>query len=424
MAVHLYTRLDSKTAQRAIGRLYGAENSQRQLRRYKALAKKFIERFAGEDFSFFSTSGRTELIGNHTDHNYGMVLAGSVQLDTVCAAQKTDDLRVCIVSEGFEHEFCVDLNSLDADVKERGTTEALIRGIARRFADAGYEIGGFNAYVLSDVLRGSGLSSSAAIEILICTVFSELYNGGAMEPMEMAKISQWAENVYFGKPCGLMDQLACAWGGIIGIDFRDPQNPEVTPIKFDFQKNGYSMVITDVHADHADLTGEYAAITEEMHEVAAYFGKEKLRQVEEKTFFCSLGELYGAVSDRAILRAIHFYEENNRALAAAEALRKGRLQEFFNAVNASGESSWCKLQNLYPAGAKAQAIPVALAAAQHILAGKGACRVHGGGFGGTIEAFVPVEIKSAYMNEMNRIFGGGSSIELEIRQCRTMKLEL
>ena len=424
MSLFSRSRLETKAAKKELEKLYGAQNAPRQLVRYQALSNRFIERFGAGEFSFFSAPGRTEIVGNHTDHNHGLVLAGSVQKDILCAARRTDDSVVTLVSDGYADEFRVDLSRLEADPRERGTTAALIRGIARRFSDLGCPVGGLNAYVVSNVPRGSGLSSSAAVEILLCTVFSHFYRGAAPDPVEAAKISQWAENEYFGKPCGLMDQLACAGGGMVLLDLKDPAQPAVTPLWFDFQKSGYVPVLTDVHADHADLTEEYASITREMHEVAAYFGKETLREVEPKTFFCSVGELYGTVSDRAILRAMHFYGENARVVSAGQALQKGDVQAFLQAVNESGSSSWQLLQNLYRTGSSAQAAAVALAVSRHVLAGDGACRIHGGGFGGTVLAFVPVGLKNAYINQMNRIFGDGAAEELEIRQSPAMKLEL
>lgn len=391
-----------------------------QLARYEKIAGGFKAHFEG-DIHFFSTSGRTEIIGNHTDHNAGCVLAGGISLDTVAAAAKNTLGRVRMVSEGFQGMFEVDLADTAMQHGEQGSTNAIIRGVAARFVQLGYQVGGFDAYISSNVLRGSGLSSSAAVEVLLCTMFSEFYNNGAVPHAMMGEISQFAENQYFGKPCGLMDQTACAIGSIISIDFKQPK-AEIVRIPFDFARYGYGLIITDVKEDHADLTGEYAAITEDMRAVATFFGQEKLRFVQQTAFYAALPRLRKAVSDRACLRAIHFFEENQRVGKAVKALQENRLQDFFDQINASGVSSHCLLQNLCVPGSGDQAIPLALHISRNILQDRGGVRVHGGGFGGTILAFVPLDLHGQYIAAMDDIFGYGAACQLQIRAQSTLQV--
>ncbi len=405
-------------------KIYG-DNGKSQADRYAQIQDKFEELFGEGDVIFFSTSGRSEIIGNHTDHNHGCVMAAGINLDAVCAARKTDDNIIQLISEGYSNKNVVDLSDLSFKESEKGTTQSLIRGIAYHMKkDLGYEIGGFNAYISSDVFAGSGLSSSAAIEVLIYTIFNYLYNNGALDNVEGAKTSQWAENNYFGKPCGLMDQTACALGKIVFIDFKDPQNPIIEGIEFDFGKEGFSIIITDVHADHADLTMEYASITEEMKAVAAFFGKSVLREVDEELFYENIMELRKNVSDRAVMRAIHFFDENRRVCQAVEAIKNNDIEEFFDVINASGESSWKLLQNTHATGSTQQAMTLALALSNGILGGEGASRVHGGGFGGTILAFVPKKMQEKYIERMERVFGKNACIELSIRPVGTTNVEI
>ncbi len=411
-------------ATQVLKKIYG-EQAKSQLDRYARIEEKFQALFGNGEVLFFSTSGRSEIIGNHTDHNHGCVMAAGINLDAVAVVRKTEDMKVQFISEGYPDKNIIDLTDLSLNIKERGTTKALIRGIAYRMKeDLGLNIGGFQAYVQSDVLRGSGLSSSAAIEVMIYTIFNYLYNDGKLDAVEGAKTSQWAENNYFGKPCGLMDQTACALGKLVFIDFNDPSAPDIEGIDFDFGNEGYSIVITDVHADHADLTAEYAAITEEMKSVAAYFGKEVLRDVNEKLFYESLPQLREHVSDRALMRAMHFFEENKRVLQAVEAVKSDNISAFLEAVNASGESSWKLLQNTHATGSTAQAMTLGLALSRRILGKKGACRVHGGGFGGTILAFVPDALKQTYTEKMERVFGKNACVELSVRPIGSTCVEL
>lgn len=411
-------------ATQALKKIYG-EQAKAQLERYEKIEEKFQALFGSGEVLFFSTSGRSEIIGNHTDHNHGCVMAAGINLDAVAAVRKTDDMKIQFISEGYSDKNGIDLNDLSVNIKERGTTKALIRGIAYHMKeDLGLNIGGFRAYVQSDVLRGSGLSSSAAIEVMIYTIFNYLYNDGKLDAVEGAKTSQWAENNYFGKPCGLMDQTACALGKLVFIDFNDPSAPVIENIDFDFSKKGYSIIITDVHADHADLTAEYAAITQEMKSIAAYFGKEVLRDVNEKLFYESLAQLRETVNDRALMRAMHFFEENKRVLKAVEAVKNDDMPAFLEAVNASGESSWKLLQNTHATGSVAQAMTLGLSLSSRLLGKKGACRVHGGGFGGTILAFVPEEIKETYIEKMERVFGKDACVELSVRPVGSICVEI
>lgn len=417
------SKIQSAAFKKQLARIYGEAGAPAQQTRYSRLADKFQETFGQPAAALFSTSGRSEVIGNHTDHNHGCVLAAGINLDTVAAAAPTGDTRIRMVSEGYKNETVLDIAELEIHFNEKGTTASLVRGIAARMKELGYQVSGFNIYVTSDVLRGSGLSSSAAIEVLICTVFSHLFNDGRLDMVEAAKISQWAENFYFGKPCGLMDQTACALGNLVHIDFSQPSQPVIETVKYDFAAKGYAIVITDVRADHADLTDEYAAITEEMGSVAAFFGAEKLRDVSEKVFYNQLGQLREKVNDRALLRAIHFFEEDKRVEAAVQAIKDDRLEDFFTAIIASGESSWKLLQNTHLGGSVCQPLTLALAVSEKLLRGKGAWRVHGGGFGGTILTFVPMGEKSLYMKQMNDIFGQNACIELSIRPCGSLRVD-
>jgi len=405
-------------------KIYG-DDAKNQVDRYENIQNRFEELYGEGEVLFFSTSGRSEIIGNHTDHNHGCVMAAGINLDAVCAARKTDNNIVQIISEGYDAKNIVDLSNLDYIESEKNTTQALIRGIAYHMKnDLNMNIGGFDAYIQSDVFAGSGLSSSAAIEVLIYTIFNHLYNDGKLDAVEGAKTSQWAENNYFGKPCGLMDQTACALGKLVFIDFNDPKNPVIEGIDFDFDKEGFSIIITDVHADHADLTQEYASITEEMKAVAKYFGKNVLREVDENEFYSKLSDLRKNVCDRAVMRAIHFFDENKRVLDAVDAVKNNDVQKFFDAINASGESSWKLLQNTHATGSTNQAMTLALAVSSKLLKGEGACRVHGGGFGGTILAFVPKKLQEEYIEKMENVFGEKACVELSVRPIGTTNVEI
>lgn len=397
--------------------LYG--NSETALKyqkeRYIKAAERFSELFPGRtDVRIFSASGRTEIGGNHTDHQHGCVLAAAVNLDAVAVVAFHNDGVIRVKSEGYD-KFKVSLSELSPKKHEKGSP-AIVRGIASRFASIGAEIGGFDMYSTSDVLTGSGVSSSAAFETLIGTIIDTVYNGGNAGAVEIAKIGQYAENVYFGKNSGLMDQMVSSVGGLVGIDFRDTENPEIRRFNCDFEEYGYCLCITDTKGSHADLTPDYDAVRSEMEEVASYFGKPYLREVNENDFYKALPELRKKCSDRSILRAIHFFSENNRAVLEANALRDGNIEYFLALVRESGDSSANYLQNLYSCSKPLnQEIPLAIALSKKILGGSGAVRVHGGGFAGTIQAFVQLEKADEYIREMNRIFGENSCQRLRIR---------
>ena len=363
----------------------------------------------------FSAPGRTEIGGNHTDHQHGCVLAAAVNLETIADVTLNGTDRIWVQSEGYP-AFYVDLNDLSIHENEMNTTAALVRGVAAAFAERGASIQGFDMVVTSTVLPGSGLSSSAAFEVLVGTIINELFFDKKLSPIEIAQIGQYAENVYFGKPCGLMDQMASSVGGMVYIDFEDSENPTVEKIDFDFQAAGYALCIIDSGADHADLTDEYAAITRELKALCGFFGKEYLRQIPVCDFMDALPSLRGKVSDRAILRAIHVYHENSRVGVQAQALKNNDLDKFLQLVTASGHSSWMYMQNICPAGAlKQQPVAYALALCDTLLQGKGAYRVHGGGFAGTVQAFVPMNMLETFKQIIEKNLGEGSCHVLNVR---------
>lgn len=387
-----------------------------QKKRLAAATDKFIELYGDLDVEIFSVPGRSEVIGNHTDHQQGEVLATSINLDIIAVVSPTDDGIIKVVSDEYDIP-AIDLSELSVVEAEKESSAALIRGTAARFEELGLKTGGFKAYMTSDVLQGSGLSSSAAFEVMIGTIFSGLFNEGQVDPVEIAKIGQYAENVYFGKPCGLMDQCACSVGGLIHIDFANKENPEVEKVDVDFDEFNTALCITDVHASHADLTQDYADIPFELKEVDEYFGKNVLREVDEAEFYAHLKDLREALqNDRTLLRAMHVFEENKRVRKAVEALKNDDFDGFRENVLASGNSSFKYLQNIYSAhDFKNQAVSLALALSELVLQGKGAHRVHGGGFAGTIQAFVPKELVEDYRKTMDSTFGEGACHVLEIR---------
>jgi galactokinase len=396
--------------------LYGDADTPRQRTRYAALLER-LRTLSPEsrDAAFFSAPGRTEVGGNHTDHNGGRVLAAAVNLDAIAAAAPRDDGVIRLQSEGYG-ETLVDTRMLDAVEEERGTVAALVRGVCAGLAARGHRIGGFDACVTSDVLKGSGLSSSAAFEVLVGAVLNGLYNHGRIDPIVVAQVGQYAENVYFGKPCGLMDQTASSLGGFVTIDFRDAARPLVQRVSFDFSGSGHALVIVDTGGDHADLTPDYAAVRSEMQAVAATLGGQVLRDVSEEQALASIPALRAAAGDRAILRAFHFFEDDRRVELQAEALEAGQFDRFLALVVESGRSSWMLLQNCYPPGsARLQGVPLAVALSERLLGGRGAWRVHGGGFAGTIQAFVPRELLPGYLAQMRSVFGQDACHELSVR---------
>ena len=396
--------------------VYGNDEASFQQERYLKLAESFEKDFSeNADLRFFSAPGRTEVGGNHTDHNNGKVLAAAINLDAVAAASPREDSIICVNSEGYSP---VSVDSADLEIKdeEEGKSTALIRGICARFGQLGYKYGGFNASVTSRVLSGSGLSSSAAYEVLIGTILNYLYNDGKISAVEIAQISQYAENVYFKKPCGLMDQTACSVGGFVQIDFEDTAKPVINKVDFDIAKHGYNLCIVDTGGDHADLTGDYAAIRLEMNSVAAFFGKDVLRQVPEKDVFDNMGEIRKKTGDRAIERAIHFYNENKRVERLAAALSNGDFEAFKATIIESGKSSYMYNQNCFTlSNPDSQPVALALCLTEELLKGKGAYRVHGGGFAGTIQAFVPVSETENYVEAMKKVFGENSCYILKVR---------
>ena len=371
----------------------------------------------------FSAPGRTEIGGNHTDHQHGCVLAAAVNLETEAIVWLDEANTIQIESDGYP-AVTVELDDLTVREDEKNTTAALIRGVASKFVQLGAKLSGFRARVHSTVLPGSGLSSSAAFEVLIGTILNELFFNKKLTPVEIAQIGQYAENVYFGKPCGLMDQMASAVGGMVYIDFADPGEPKVQKLDVDLAKYGYGLCIIDTGADHADLTDEYAAIPQELAQLCRCFGRDYLREIPREKFIRKLPELRGKVSDRAILRALHIYQENDRVEQMAEALRWDDFDAFLELVNESGRSSWMYLQNITPAGAvDHQEMAVALALCQMHLCGEGACRVHGGGFAGTIQAFVPLDRLTKFKQEIETYLGEGSCHVLEIRSQGGIRTE-
>jgi len=379
--------------------------------RYTKSIESFYRLYGHKEITLVSAPGRTEIGGNHTDHQNGLALAAAVDMDVLCICAKNSDNTIRVHSDGFT-SVSVDLSVLSAQENERETSAGLVRGLAAWFASKGYPIGGFDAYVTSTVPGGSGLSSSAAFEVALGNALNSLFRGNAT-PIEIAIAGKYAENVYFGKPCGLLDQIASSLGGLIMIDFIDPQNPQVTSIPIDL--TGYELCITDTKGSHADLTPEYAAVTEEMGKVASHFGKRVLREVLVQDFFQNIASLrkYG---DRAVLRAMHFFLENERVRKQAEALRAGNIDAFFALTNESGRSSISLLQNIFPTGTpQNQGVSLALALSECILDGHGASRVHGGGFAGTIQAYVQLAAKDEYRLQMEKVFGNGCCHFLKIR---------
>lgn len=400
----------------SLEKLYGKNAVAMQQERYAAAQKAFEELYGKHDgIRIFSAPGRTEVGGNHTDHNRGCVMAAAVGLDVIAIVVPTEDTIVKVKSEGFPEDV-VDISDLEIKENEKNTSASLIRGVAAGFANAGLKTCGFTAYTTSNVLKGSGLSSSAAFEVLIGTIFSYLSNEGSVSAVKIAQIAQYAENVYFGKPSGLMDQMASSVGGFITIDFENTENPVIEAISYDFASSGYNLCIVDTKGNHADLTPEYAAIPTEMKSVAKFFGKNELRDITKEMLLENIAEVRKACGDRAVARAFHFFDDNERVGREAEALRKGDIDVFLKLIRESGNSSFKYLQNIFAAKApEEQGLVIGLYNAENILGNRGAMRVHGGGFAGTIQAFVPTDLLEAYSSGMERIFGEGSCYKLYIR---------
>lgn len=390
--------------------------------RYISALKCFETHYEAGDVTIFSAPGRSEVGGNHTDHQHGEVLAASINLDTIAVVRATDDNQIRIISDDYD-EVVIALDDLEPEEDEKETTLALIKGVLAGFVEGGHKVGGFCAYATSDVLIGAGLSSSAAFETLIGTILSGLYNAMSVSPVEIALIGQYAENVYFGKPCGLMDQMACSVGNLVHIDFENPKDPKVEKLAFDMSEHGYSLCITDTKGSHADLTDEYAAVPREMKAVANYFGKDVLRDVTYEEVIREITTLRKTLGDRSVLRAMHFLCENERVVKEVNALKWGDMNLFLDNVKESGDSSFKYLQNVYSGkDVENQNVSIALMMSDVLLKTEGVSRVHGGGFAGTIQAFVKNDFVATYKEHMDHIFGEGSCKDLRIRKYGGMKV--
>lgn len=413
--IELSRHLKSPEGMARLSRLYGHREGTlvHQTARYTSLLKLHQDLYQAEEgVRLFSSPGRSEIIGNHTDHNNGQVLAAAANLDTLAAVAGRGDMLCRVMSEGYP-AFEVDLSDLHPRRGEEGSSAALIRGVAEGMAREGFKVGGFDAAITSDVLSGSGLSSSAAFEVLIAAILDGLHNAGRMDPVLRAKLCQYAENVHFGKPSGLMDQMACSVGGMCGIDFKTDE-PQITPLSYSFQDAGYALVVVNSGGSHDDLTADYAAIRQEMNAAAACFNEEVLRRVRPEQFLQHLRAVREQAGDRAALRALHFYAENQRVARAQEALAAGDIRTFLEQITASGHSSWELLQNVYASPVE-QPLSLALALAQETLQGEGACRLHGGGFAGTTLNFVPLERLDAFVRAMASVFGDRACHVLDVR---------
>lgn len=400
----------------------GEDVLDRQRDRYRKAVAKYEELFGAGDVEIYSAPGRTEICGNHTDHQHGTVLAASIDLDAIAVVGAADGDTVEFVSEGYDP---IRFDSKDLAVTEdaKGTTAALLKGVIKGMQDRGYRTGAFRAYVTSEVLSGSGLSSSAALESIIGTILSGLYNDMTVPPVDIAIIGQYAENVYFGKPSGLMDQIACSVGDFVHIDFADPAKPVVTKINCDITAEGYRLCIVDTKGSHANLTDDYAAIPAEMKEAAAFFGKEYLHEVTLDEFLSALPKLYGKIGDRCVLRAFHYLTEVERVSRASAALQEKRFADFLEVIRESGNSSYKYLQNVYSSKyEQTQPVPTTLMLSEHYLKDNGVCRVHGGGFAGTIQAFVKQEAVTGYKSFIENILGEGTCHVLSVRKQGGIKV--
>ena len=394
----------------------------KQKERYTTAVDKFISLYGNREVTVFSAPGRSEVGGNHTDHQHGQVLAAAVNLDVIAIVSATDDGIIKVVSDSFDIA-PINVNNLEKKDEEEGSSESLIRGVAGKIKADGFKVGGFVAYMTSDVLVGAGLSSSAAFEVAVGNVLSGLYNNMELTDVYIAKVSQYAENHYFGKPCGLMDQMASSVGSLVNIDFYDVNEPVINPVKVEFDKFGHSLCIVDTKGDHADLTPEYAAIPVEMKKVARYFGKDYLKEVPYDDFYDKIPEVRRECGDRAVLRALHFFEDDRRVTDEVNALKAGDFEEFKKLIRESGDSSYKYLQNVYPVcDLDNQNVAVALALTEHILKDKAGYRVHGGGFAGTIQAFVPNDLVDDYKRGIEKYFGEGSCHVLKVRKYGGMKV--
>ena len=393
-----------------------------QNERYQKAIQKYEELYGSGEVELFSAAGRSEVGGNHTDHQHGEVLAASINLDAIAVASKLEENVIKLLSDGYPM-ITVDLSELEKKDAEEGTSAGLIRGIVYGLKKNGHQVGGVQAYVTSDVLNGAGMSSSAAFEVLVGTILSGLYNDMSISSVEIAQVAQYAENVFFGKPCGLMDQMACSVGGLIHIDFADPEHPIVEKVEVDFSAYHHSLCITDTKGSHADLTDDYALIPQEMKKVAEFFGKDFLREVDAKDFYKNISKIREKCGDRPVLRALHFFEEDVRVEREVAALNAGDFNGFLQTVKESGDSSFKYLQNIYTnKDVQNQSVSMGLAVSDSILKGHGVSRVHGGGFAGTIQAFVADDFVEEYRTMLDSVYGAGSCHVLKVRPYGGIKV--
>ena len=424
LAEHLKKDISNGLYDSVLNKIYCKKEPYEARERYIDLINGFCANFgSNRELSLFSAPGRTEIGGNHTDHQRGCVLAASVNLDVIAAVSLNSENLIRLQSEGYPLDI-INLDELTPQMSEYNQAKALIKGVVAKFKEMGYQIRGFDAYTTSNVLKGSGLSSSAAFEVLIGNILNGLFANSSVSDVEIAKIGQYAENVYFGKPCGLMDQMASSVGAVVSIDFKDLENPIIEKIDFDFSKSSYALCIIDSGADHADLTDEYAAIPYEMKKVAQIFEKEVLRDVDETLFMENLPKVRERCGDRAILRTMHFYADNRRAILEAEALKKGDFERFLDLVKESGRSSYMYLQNVSVSGcSENQEVALVLALCDKILKNKGAFRVHGGGFAGTVQAFVPLSMLEEFKTRIEKAIGEKCCHVLSIRPIGGIRIE-
>ena len=414
---HTLKLLESEKAKKLLGELYGKAAVAENQKRYEDLVGKFVKEFGEKDLYLFSSPGRTEISGNHTDHNHGKVLAGSINLDCVGVAAVNDTNFVNIVSETFNQSFTIDLNHLEPSDRMAGTVD-LVKGLLKGFEKSGYEVGGFDAYVTSNVISAAGVSSSASFEMLLCSMLNTFFNAGKMDTVAYAHIGKYSENHYWNKASGLLDQMACAVGGLITIDFLEPQAPVVEKIDFDFASQNHSLIIVNTGKGHADLSADYSSVPNEMKKVAQFFGKEGCAEIKEQDVIDHLAELRAYAGDRSVLRALHFFEENKRVEAEVRALKENRFGDFLDGITSSGNSSWKWLQNCYTnSNVQEQGISIALALTEMFIAEKkrGACRIHGGGFAGVIMAMLPNDLVDEYVAYIEKAMGEGSAYRMSIR---------
>jgi len=411
-----------------MARIYGpsAETLREQAERYARLLDLFAGRFpdAADNLGLFSAPGRVEIGGNHTDHNHGRILAAAVDLDTIAVAAPTDETIVTVHSDGYDRPFTVDLADLSPQSSERHTTNALIRGVAAHLVETGQRVGGFQACLASAIPVGSGLSSSAACEVLTGAIFNHFFSNGRLEPRQIALAGQHAENFYFGKPSGLMDQMTSTLGGFVTIDFAHPRDPKVRSVEFDLSGGGFVLVVTNTGVSHANLTNEYGAVQREMEAVAQALGGSVLRDISEDNLLAHIPEIRSRVGDRAILRALHFFADNRRVAEQVASLEIGDTGRFLALVRESGRSSWMLLQNCHAGGSIEQGLCLALALSELVLRGSGAWRVHGGGFGGTILAIVPTDLVDEYIRRMEDVFGPEAARALHVRPTGATRIKI